>query len=150
MSLPYWGIKGVGGSDAKEGVFRFQISRGWHLCGQCGALVDGLQGSYGYICCSYFFISGNLYFSFVLTSLAVHSNSTHTIYINWSTCFSLSVYHTVNGLTFASCILLGTCIKASTANLFLRQHYLVAALVGLAMLPHRNNLKLLMTHSTKD
>ena len=49
--------------------------------------------------------------------------------------FLLSVYHTVNGLTFASCILLGTCIKASTANLFSRKHYLVAASGGLAMLP---------------
>ena len=37
-------------------------------------------------------------------------------------CFT--VYHAVNGFTFASCILLG--IKASTANLFSKQHYLVA------------------------
>ena len=42
------GLSGGRGGDAKEGVFRFKFSRGWHLCGQCGALVDGLQGCYGY------------------------------------------------------------------------------------------------------
>ena len=46
-------------------------------------------------------------------------------------CFT--VYHAVNGFTFASCILLG--IKASTAKVFSRQHYLVAARVLQCYLP---------------
>ena len=45
-------------------------------------------------------------------------------------CFT--VYHAVNGFTFASCILLG--IKASTAKLFSR-YYLVAARVLQCYLP---------------
>ena len=53
LSLSGIGRQGVGGGDAKERVATFWISRGLHLCGQCGALDDGFsKGSYGYICCS--------------------------------------------------------------------------------------------------